>query len=59
MKNWYTGFLHRIQINFYMLHNCTTFAIDKTTASSISQGNKLKQCLTLQLLVLNMFKLWG
>ena len=49
------GFLQRIEINFYMLHNCTIFVNNKTTANSISKENKFEQCLTLQLLVLNMF----
>ena len=56
--------LHRIQMNFNMLYNCTKFriqkfAINKRKGDSFRDENKFKKfksCLTKQ--VLNMFKLW-
>ena len=47
--------LHKIQMNFYALRNCTKFAIEKSTAGSFYKENKFKPCLTKHLL--NIFKL--
>ena len=50
------GLLHKIQMDFYALRNCTKFAIEKLTVGSFYKGNKFKPCLSKHLL--NMFKLW-
>ena len=47
--------LHRIQMNFNILYDCTKFAINKSTVGSFFKEYKFKPCLTKQLL--NMFKL--
>ena len=47
--------LHRIQMNFNILNDCTKFAINKSTLGSFFKEYKFKPYLTKQLL--NMFKL--
>ena len=49
--------LHRIQINFSMLHNCAKFGIKESGVSSFYKENKFKPCLNKQLL--NLFaRIW-
>ena len=43
-------------MNFYVLRNCTKFAIEKSTVGSFYKRNKFKPCFTKHLL--NLCKLW-
>ena len=60
MKNSKSKLKHRlltkIQMKFYVLRNCTKFAIEKSTVGSFYKRNKFKPCFTKHLL--NLCKLW-
>ena len=38
--------LHRVQMIFYTSHNCTKFAIERSTVDNFYKENKFKPCLT-------------